>query len=429
MPRATIKVGDKITVEKSYVEQFNTEFTEGKEYEVKNIIGGAEYEVEGDKYTDSHVTSIVTKEAAIRVPKRKPAAKKAVKVALPKGKMGKDEIVGQDINKNILKIAIDKDMPVLLIGDTGTGKTTIIREQAQLQGKEITRFSITGETTVDEFVGKYELENGKTVWKDGVLLDAMKKGKWLVADEINVALPEILFVLHSLLDDDKFVTVSNHLGEVVKPHKDFRFFGTMNPPEEYAGTKELNKAFQSRFPVILVLHYPPSQVEAKIVSDKTGVDLADATKMADVAVALRKAKKEEKIFYTCSTRDLLHWGNLCHDLDPGEAFRVSILNKAGTEAETIYDIYQHVIKRYINLETPDLTLSVDWFEAEAKKLVDDRKKFESDKKDMEKEITKKLIDKLTRGESITTPEQEAVKKVANADEVLDVPTEDILNAF
>lgn len=381
---------------------------------VINENGGGEYWVEDGDYT--------------RVVKpRKPAAKKEKKVAVPSHKIGVDEIIGQDINKSILKIGIDKNLPILLIGETGTGKTSIIREQAKEYSRDITRFSITGETTVDEFVGKYELEKGATVWKDGVLLDAMKKGKWLVCDEVNVALPEILFVLHSLLDDDRFVTVSNHNGEVVKPHADFRFFATMNPPEEYAGTKELNKAFQSRFAIILTLHYPPAAIEAKIVADKTGVSLEDATKMADVALALRKAKKEEKIFYTCSTRDLLHWGGLTDVLDPGEAFRVSILNKAGTEAESIYEIYSHIIKRYIQLEQPEVQLTVEWFEQEAQKIVADRKKFEAEKEDTRKKITQEIISKLTNGESgLDQQAKDAVNVIADAAEegVSDAPTLD-----
>lgn len=327
-----------------------------------------------------------------------PKAKPVKKVEVPSGKIEKHHIVGQDINKDILKKAITKDLPVLLIGDTGTGKTSIIREQALEQKKDIVRFSITGETTVDEFVGKYELEKGATVWKDGVLLDAMKNGKWLVCDEVNVALPEILFVLHSLLDDDKFVTVSNHLGEVVKPHKDFRFFATMNPPEEYAGTKELNKAFQSRFAVVLTMHYPPAPIEAKIVSDKTGIPIADATKMADVALALRKAKAEEKIFFTCSTRDLLHWGELCDVLDPGEAFRVSILNKAGTDSDAILEIYKHIIGRYVKLEQYNPTLTIDYLHAEFERLKKDRKQFDDDKEAIRRQITQDIIKGLTEGD-------------------------------
>ena len=412
MPRAVIKVGDKVKITADQIARESDYWTEGKEYEVERL-NGKEPVVTNDKGGTGFLTSVMyTKVRAKAVPKDKAAV-----VKVPEGKITKDQIIGQDINKSILNVGITKNLPVLLIGETGTGKTSIIREQAKEQGFEITRFSITGETTVDEFVGKYELEKGQTVWKDGVLLDAMKKGKWLVCDEVNVALPEILFVLHSLLDDDRFVTVSNHQGEVVKPHKDFRFFATMNPPEEYAGTKELNKAFQSRFAIILTLHYPPAKVEAKIVADKTGVSLEDATKMADVAVALRKAKADEKIFYTCSTRDLLHWGELCDVLDPGEAFRVSILNKAGIESEAIYNIYSHIIKRYIQLEQPDVTLTVEWFEQEAQKIVAERKKFEAEKDETRKKITQEIIQKLTNGDSsLADKAQHAVDQVAEAAE-------------
>lgn len=326
-------------------------------------------------------------------------APKAIKapIKVPKAKLEKHQIIGQDKNKKILNVGIDKNLPMLLIGETGTGKTSLIREAAMERKQPWTRFSITGETTVDEFVGKYELEAGETIWRDGVLLDAMKSGKWLIADEINVALPEILFVLHSLLDDDNMVTVAQHAGEVVKPHKDFRFFATMNPTDEYAGTKELNKAFQSRFNIVLQVEYPQPAIEAKIVADKTGVDLADATKMADVAVALRKAKKEEKIFYTCSTRDLLQWGTLSSDLDPHEAFRVSVLNKSNGDSEAIMEIYKHVIGRYITVEEANAgaTLSIDYFESELKKLSDEKAKFEAHKDEVRKEITEDIITKLT----------------------------------
>lgn len=351
-----------------------------------------EFEVEKPKTKKSTRTSTETK---------KPKEVKGTKIE-------QHEIIGQDFNKKLLHTAISKNLPTLLIGETGTGKTSIIREEAIKRSQEWIRFNLTGETTVDEFVGKYELEGGKTVWRDGILLQAMKKGHWLIVDEINVALPEILFVLHSLLDDDKFVVVSNHAGEVVKPHEDFRFFATMNPTDEYAGTKELNKAFQSRFSVTLKLHYPDNDTEAKIIKDKTGVDDATAHKMADIAVALRKAKEEEKIFYTCSTRDLLQWGNLVDAIGMEEAFLVSILNKSNGDAKSIAEIYDKLIGRHIKLEKQGFKLSVDWFEAAAKALTVEKKRFEEEKENTRKEITADIIKQLT-GASTGPTTQETVE--------------------
>lgn len=391
------KVGSKIKVTKALLD-LESQWTKDKEYEVVRMEGGNPIVVSDD----GHKGSLHNREwYTVVAPKKKPVANETPKaIVLPAGKIGEHEIIGQDTNKKILNVGIDKNYPVLLIGETGTGKTSIIREAAILRKQPWIRFNLTGETTVDEFVGKYELDSGKTVWRDGVLLDAMKNGKWLIVDEINVALPEILFVLHSLLDDDKMVTVAQHSGEVVKPHEDFRFFATMNPTDEYAGTKELNKAFQSRFSIVLTLHYPPAKVEAKIVADKTGVDLETATKMADVAVALRKAKQDEKIFYTCSTRDLLHWGNLVAELGHGESFRVAILNKSNGDAGAISEIYRHVVGRYVDIEKPEITLTIDWFEGQQQAIVDERKKFESDKERIRQEITQDIIHKLTSGKDV-----------------------------
>jgi MoxR-like ATPase len=339
-------------------------------------------------------------------PEIKTKKTKEKKVVLSKIKLTRDDIIGQDDNKRMLQIAIKYDMPVLLIGETGTGKTTIIREQANLYEKKWARFNLTGETTVDEFVGKYELEGGQTVWRDGILLQAMKEGKWLIVDEINVALPEILFVLHSLLDDDKMVTVAQHSGEVVKPHEDFRFFATMNPCDEYAGTKELNKAFQSRFNMILILDYPDSATESKIVKDKADIDDTTASMMADVAIALREAKSKDKIYYTCSTRDLIYWGNLVNKgLDTDEAFKVSVLNKAPADKDAIREIYKAITGRYISLDSEvGGKLSVEYLEAQFKKLKAEKKAFENTKQDLREQIAKEILDNLKPKEPVVADE-------------------------
>lgn len=307
------------------------------------------------------------------------------------------QIIGQTHNKKLLKLAVEKNLPALLIGETGVGKSSLVREQALEHGAKWIRFNLTGETTVDDFVGKYELEGGKTVWRDGVLLQAMKEGQWLIVDEVNVALPEILFVLHSLLDDDKFVMLAMHAGEVVRPHKDFRFFATMNPTDEYAGTKELNKAFQSRFNIVLDIDYPTNKTEANIIAKKTGVQPNEAHIMADVASALRKAKATDEIFFTCSTRDLLHWGGLVKDLGMDDAFVVSVLNKTNGDKPAVAKIYSDVVKRHLEMavKTGVAQLSVDYFEEQFAKLKEERKIFDDSKAKLRAQITEEIIRSLT----------------------------------
>lgn len=209
----------------------------------------------------------------------------------------------------VLDACIENNHPLLLIGETGTGKTTAVREKAKTLGKDLIRVSLNGSTSIEEILGKWLASNGSTYWVDGVLVQAMKEGKWVVFDEINAALPEILFALHSLLDDDRKITLVEKNGEVIHPHSDFRFFGTMNPPEEYAGTKDVNRALMSRFTAVVYVEVPDNVTEVKILTDK-GIDETVAITLVALADRLRKEKKDEKIYYFCSTRDLIHAGIL-----------------------------------------------------------------------------------------------------------------------
>lgn len=316
-------------------------------------------------------------------------------------------IIGQDEIKSLLEVACEDNLPALLVGETGTGKTSMVRELAENHKKTYSRFSITGETTVDDFVGKYILKNGETVWQDGALLTAAKKGHYLVVDEINAALPEILFVLHSLLDDDKYIMVPQKDNSIIRPHKDFRFFATMNPVDEYAGTKELNKAFHSRFAMVLEVKYPDRQTEVQILTENTSVKKDMAQKMVDVAVGVRQAKQAEKLFYTLSTRDLIYWGKLTEKLGIHRAFRVSIKNKGGEDGPTIETIYTKVFSDYKKAEENKLVMNIEFYQEENKKLERSKARINQEAmqeiqkekaviKEMEKRVKKMIADNLKK---------------------------------
>ena len=158
----------------------------------------------------------------------------------------------KDINLEAIFYSIANNKPCLLIGETGTGKTSLIRHLASLTNQAYRRVNLNGQTNTDDLIGKWVIKNGSMRWIDGVLIESLRKGYWLVLDELNSALPEVLFLLQSLLDDDKFVVITEKDGEVVRPHKNFRLFATLNPTASgnYVGTNELNRALMSRFPIV-----------------------------------------------------------------------------------------------------------------------------------------------------------------------------------
>lgn len=228
-------------------------------------------------------------------------------------------------------IAMENDMPVLFVGETGTGKTSLVRHLAHMTQNGFMRVNHNGGTTVEDIVGRYLIDANGTKWVDGALIKAMKEGLWYLADEINAASAEINFVYHALLDDDAKVTLVEKDHEIVRPHPNFRFFGAMNPPTDYAGTKELNRALLSRFAVIKV-DYPEPDTEAKIIHDRTGISLDDANHLVEMAGKLRIAHNQEKFRYVLSTRDLLMWAklkNIYGKFMP--AAEMSVLNKVDAD--------------------------------------------------------------------------------------------------
>jgi midasin (ATPase involved in ribosome maturation) len=235
--------------------------------------------------------------------------------------------------------AIKTGYPILLSGETGTGKTSLVRYLAKLTNHGFRRVNHSGGTTTDDIVGKILVNSNGTYWVDGVLIDAMRNGDWYLADEINASSADILFIYHSLLDDDGYIVLSEKDGEIVKPHPEFRFFATINPSTDYHGTKEMNKALLSRF-IVFDIDYPSPIIEAKIIAERTGIDIEEAKKMVKFASEVRLIKKDDKISYVLSTRDLIMWGKFYGIFKKFiKSAEISILNKINQcERESVKDL-------------------------------------------------------------------------------------------
>lgn len=245
-------------------------------------------------------------------------------------------------HKHILEqvaISINSNLPVLLIGETGSGKTSLIRYLAAKTGHGFRRVNHNGATTTDDIVGKLLLNEKGTFWVDGALVDAMRKGDWYLADEINAAPAEVNFAYHSLLDDDGYLVLSEHNGEIVRPHPSFRFFAAMNPSSDYAGTKELNKALLSRF-LVIKTDFPAPKVEEAILKNRTGISAEQAKKLVSFAAEVRINHAKGKTNFVVSTRDLLMWAKMLTIYGKYiVSAEISVLNKVGEDDfESIKDL-------------------------------------------------------------------------------------------
>ncbi|HSR47820.1 MAG TPA: MoxR family ATPase [Anaerolineales bacterium] len=241
-----------------------------------------------------------------------------------------------------LAYGVANNLPVLLIGETGVGKTLAVRYLAWKTNNGLRRVNLNGATTVDEFLGKLLINEQGTYWVNGVLVQAMLAGDWILLDEINATLPEIAFCLHSLLDDDRMVVLMEHDGRIVRPHPDFRLFASMNPSEEgrYGGTKTLNEALLDRFPVVIRMEYLGEEQEVEAVMAQSGNrDEEMVRRMVRAANDVRQAIRNGKVDGSFSTRRVIDWARMALRFGVRESATFAILNKLSSyDSELVEDV-------------------------------------------------------------------------------------------
>ncbi len=216
-------------------------------------------------------------------------------------------------------IALDivENRRVMLIGHTGSGKTSFIEQVAARTGHAILRANMNGQTTIGDFVGFWTVKGGETVWVDGVLPVAMREGYWLIIDELDFAEPSILAVLTAVLEPNGRLLLKERGNEIVEPHASFRLFATANAAGAmsawrhlYQGANLLNEAFLDRWRVYL-FDYLSKEEEAEVLRRTLPLlTPAIAHTLAAVAADCRAAFARGDLASAFSTRRLIDWAEL-----------------------------------------------------------------------------------------------------------------------
>ena len=80
----------------------------------------------------------------------------------------------------------------------------MINYLANITGHKFVRINNHEHTDLQEYLGTYISDStGKLVFKEGVLVEALRKGHWIVLDELNLAPTDVLEALNRLLDDNR----------------------------------------------------------------------------------------------------------------------------------------------------------------------------------------------------------------------------------
>ncbi|KAI9487690.1 MAG: hypothetical protein EXX96DRAFT_514297 [Benjaminiella poitrasii] len=211
---------------------------------------------------------------------------------------------------NLARVIMSRKFPVLIQGPTSAGKTSMVEYMAKKTGHRFVRINNHEHTDLQEYLGTYVSNNeGKLVFQEGVLVEALRNGYWIVLDELNLAPSDVLEALNRLLDDNRELLIPE-TQEIVKPHPHFMLFATQNPAGLYGGRKALSRAFRNRF---LELHFddiPENELET-ILSKRCAIAPSYCKKLVMVYKELMERRQSTRIFEQkhgfITLRDLFRW--------------------------------------------------------------------------------------------------------------------------
>lgn len=225
-----------------------------------------------------------------------------------------DYIITKSIERNLLNLVratSTRRFPVLIQGPTSSGKTSMIEYLANFSGNKFVRINNHEHTDLQEYLGTYVSgADGKLRFQEGLLVQALREGHWIVLDELNLAPTDVLEALNRLLDDNRELLIPE-TQEVVRPHENFMLFATQNPPGLYGGRKVLSRAFRNRF---LELHFddiPENELQTILERRSINTAPSDCKRIVEVYKELARLRQSSRLFENkdsfATLRDLFRW--------------------------------------------------------------------------------------------------------------------------
>lgn len=236
--------------------------------------------------------------------------------------------IGQEMD--VFLKAHSLNIPVLLKGPTGCGKTRFVEAAAERLNTPLITVSCHEETSATDLVGRHLLIGGETVFLEGPLIRALRQGAILYLDEIAEARADVLVVLHSVTDYRRQLYVER-TGETVYASPGFQVVASFNPGYQ-RGQKEMKPSTRQRF-IAMNFTYPTFDAEIEIVEHESGLERKLAKCLVNLGNQIRNLK-QLGLMETVSTRLLLEAARLIQGgVTPRTACQVAIVEPLTDELE------------------------------------------------------------------------------------------------
>jgi len=231
---------------------------------------------------------------------------------------------------SLFEAAYRNDIPILLKGPTGSGKTRFMQYVAWKHSRPLITVSCHDDLTASDLVGRYLVKGGETIWVDGPLTKAVKAGGFCYLDEIVEARKDTTVVIHPLADDRRILPVEKR-GEILRAPDEFLLAISYNPGYQSV-LKDLKQSTRQRF-LALEFNYPRKELEAEIIVHESGIDGETAGRLVSYGEKTRNLK-DRGLAEGASTRLLIHAAQLIvSGIKPAEACKVAISAPLTDDAE------------------------------------------------------------------------------------------------
>ncbi len=234
-------------------------------------------------------------------------------------------------------------LPLLIKGPTGCGKTRFVEHMAARLGRELITVACHDDLGAADLVGRHLIGAGDTVWVDGPLTRAVRRGAILYLDEVVEARRDTSVVLHPLADDRRTLDIERTGERLVAPES-FMLVVSYNPGYQNI-LKNLKPSTRQRF-VALSFGYPAPAVERAILQAEADASPQLAEQLVELAQALRRLDDQD-LEETVSTRLLVMAARLVRSgLPLAGACRAAIIDALTDDADTtlaLSDVVQSVL--------------------------------------------------------------------------------------
>ncbi len=222
----------------------------------------------------------------------------------------------------LFEAAFKSRMAVLLKGPTGCGKTRFVSYMAWRLGLNLYTIACHDDLTSSDLMGRFLIKGRETLWVDGPLTKAVRKGGLCYLDEVVEARKDTTVVIHPLTDDRRALPIEK-TGEELAAPDDFMLVVSYNPGYQHI-LKDLKASTRQRF-VAIEFEYPDRPLEIEIVEKESGVDGPTAEKLVNIGRRMR-GLVESGLESPPGTRLLVHAATLiAKGLEPKAACEAAIV--------------------------------------------------------------------------------------------------------